>query len=182
MSSISSVAGGCVVEAPKRGRSVTVAVPASLVADVPHLREKTAKIGMVGRAAAIFRVERIVVYRDLKGDQSREARLVETVLNYMATPQYLRRRLFGLMPELRYVGVLPPLRTPNHPLAKHSGELRVGEVREGVVVGVEGGRSLVEVGVERPVVVAGLLPVGGRVNVRVVGVGGRLEGVPVGRE
>jgi len=170
------------LEVPRRGRVVTVAVPASMVADVPHLREKTAKIGLVGRAAAIFRVERVVVYWDLEGDQRREAGLIEAVLNYMAAPQYLRKYLFGLRPELRYAGVLPPLRTPNHPLARRSELVRIGEFREGVVLGVKGGRSLVDVGVERPAVVSGLLPVRGRVSVRVVGVGERLEAVPVGRE
>ena len=47
---------------PRRKPSFSIAIPSSLVSDTPHLREKTAKIGLIGRSAAIFRVEEIVVY------------------------------------------------------------------------------------------------------------------------
>lgn len=170
------------VGTPRRRRSVTVAVPASMVTDVPHPREKTAKIGLVGRALAIFRAEKIIVYRDLKGDQSRDSRLIEVILNYMATPQYLRKRLFKLTPELNYVGVLPPLRTPNHPLAKHSSKLRIGEVREGVVIGTQGGRSLVDIGVEKPAAVTGSLPTNTRLNFKILSLGDQLEATPIPHE
>ncbi len=170
------------MDVPRRRRVITVAVPASMVSDVPHPREKTAKIGLVGRASAIFRAERIIIYSDQRVDQSRDLRLMETILNYMATPQYLRKRLFKLTPDLKYAGVLPPLRTPNHPLAKQSRALRVGEVREGVVIGVEGGLSLVDMGVERPAVVTGSLPQNTRLNLKVLSLGDRLEAAPIPHE
>ncbi|RLI34567.1 hypothetical protein DRO55_06340, partial [Candidatus Bathyarchaeota archaeon] len=109
-------------------------MPASLVSDVPHLREKTSKIGLIGRALAIFRVDEVVIYPDEpKTDQRREMNLIATILAYMETPQYLRRRLFKIKPELRYAGILPPLRTPHHPLTDKVKKLKVGEFREGVV-------------------------------------------------
>ena len=138
---------------PRRRPAFGIAIPASLVSDVPHLRERTAKIGLIGRAAAIFRVEEILIYEDRPGG---EADLIEAVLTYMETPQYLRKRLIGLRPELRYVGILPPLRTPHHPLRARSAELREGELREGVVVRELAGGSLVDVGVERPLLAPGL--------------------------
>lgn len=96
---------------------LAVAVPASVVADTPHLREKTSKIGFIGRAAAIFRVDEIIVYADdPKTNQNRDLDLIALLLSYMETPQYLRKRLFELKPELQYAGILPPLRTPHHPL------------------------------------------------------------------
>ena len=49
---------------PKREPSLTIAIPASLTSDTPHLREKTYKIGLIGRAAAIFRVDKIIVLSD----------------------------------------------------------------------------------------------------------------------
>ena len=71
----------------KRRCELSVAVPASLVSDVPHLREKTFKIGLVGRATAIFCVDEVIVFPDLPGtDQSRDTRLIATVLSYMETP------------------------------------------------------------------------------------------------
>lgn len=168
---------------PRRRSELSVAIPASLVSDVPHLREKTHRVGLVGRAAAIFRVDEVIVFPDLpSGDQRRDAGLVATLLSYMETPQYLRRRLFKVRPELRYVGILPPLRTPHHPLSSRVEDLSVGEHREGVVVSSAEEGSLVDVGVERPAMVSGTrLPVNRRVTVRITGLGERLQAVPAGR-
>jgi len=137
--------------APRRPRRLAIGIPASLVSEVPHLREKTLRIGLVGRAAAIFRVEEIRIYFD--GSDARlqkDARLISLILRYMETPQYLRRRLFGLRPELRYAGVLPPLRTPHHPTRAKISQLKLGEYREGVVVSADSRGSWVDIGVEKP--------------------------------
>ncbi|XES75979.1 MAG: putative RNA uridine N3 methyltransferase [Candidatus Bathyarchaeia archaeon] len=129
---------------------LAVAIPASFIADTPHLREKTSKIGFIGRAAAIFRVDEIIVYvDDLKANQSRDLDLIALLLRYMETPQYLRKRLFGLQPELQYAGILPPLRTPHHPLQSKLRDLRMGEFREGVAVSKSKAGTLVDIGVEK---------------------------------
>jgi predicted SPOUT superfamily RNA methylase MTH1 len=131
-------------------RRLAVAIPASFIADTPHLREKTSKIGFIGRAAAIFRVDEIIVYvDDLKANQSRDLDLIALLLRYMETPQYLRKRLFGLQPELQYAGILPPLRTPHHPLQSKLRDLRMGEFREGVAVSKSKAGTLVDIGVEK---------------------------------
>jgi len=152
---------------------LSVAIPAAIVSDIPHLREKTLRIGLIGRAAAIFRVREIVVFPDQPGaGQKRDRALIATLLSYMETPQYLRKRLFKLKPELRYVGVLPPLRTPHHPLERRVKKLKRGEFREGVVVAVSESGSLVDVGVERPVLVPGRkLSVNRRVTVKITDTG-----------
>ena len=107
-------------------KKVTIAVPVSIISDVPHLREKTLKIGLIGRAAAIFRVNEIIVYPDnTKINQKRSRNLIATLLAYMETPQYLRKRLFKIKPDLKYAGILPPLRTPHHPIASHTSELKL---------------------------------------------------------
>jgi len=157
----------------KRERELSIAVPASLVSDVPHLREKTFRVGLIGRAAAIFRVDEIIVFPDFPStDQRRDIELVSAVLSYMEAPQYLRKRLFKIRPELRYAGVLPPLRTPHHPLSDRTENLKVGEYREGVVTSLVKGGSLVDVGVERPLMVPDTHhPVNTRVTVRVTGLG-----------
>ncbi|NIP66528.1 RNA-binding protein [Candidatus Bathyarchaeota archaeon] len=146
-----------------------VALPASLVSDVPHLREKSLKIGLIGRAASIFRVDHILLFPDLPDvDQTRDARLISVILSYMETPQYLRKRLFKIRPELRYAGILPPLRTPHHPLADRIADLRVGEYREGAVASSTKNGTLIDIGVERPVLVPDVkLKVKERVTVRI---------------
>jgi predicted SPOUT superfamily RNA methylase MTH1 len=158
-------------------RKLSIAIPASLVSDIPHPREETQRIGMVGRAAAIFGVDEIIVFPDASGrDQSREIELITTVLSYMETPQYLRKRLFKIRPELKYAGVLPPLRTPHHPLRNRVKDLIDGECREAVVVAHTKAGSLIDVGVEQRALIQNRkLPMNKRVTVRLSKMKGQLE-------
>jgi predicted SPOUT superfamily RNA methylase MTH1 len=114
------------------------------------LRVRTLKVGLIARAAAVFRVNRIVIYKDKEFDDSR---FISMVLRYMDTPQYLRRLLIPRREELRHVGILPPLRTPHHPINSKTSALKIGEYRVGAVVesvGSDGG-VWVEIGVDRPI-------------------------------
>jgi predicted SPOUT superfamily RNA methylase MTH1 len=149
---------------------ICVAIPASITSDVPHQREKTFKVGLIGRALAIFRVDEVIIYPDiLSADQSRDLRFVATILSYMETPQYLRRKLFKIVPELRYAGILPPLRTPHHPIRNRKKYLRVGEFREGIVLSKDKMGLLVDIGVEQPIrIVNAIVPPGTRVTVKII--------------
>jgi hypothetical protein len=151
-------------------KKLSIAIPASVVSDTPHLREKTSKLGLIGRAAAIFRVNEIIIYPDCLGvDQRDDADLVATLLAYMETPQYLRKMLFKLKPILQYAGILPPLRTLHHPLNRRSKDLKVGEYREGVALSKTREGTLVDIGVESPaLVMTSQLPSGRRVTVRIL--------------
>jgi len=153
----------------KRKR-IAIAIPASVVSDTPHLREKTSKIGLIGRAAAIFGVEEIIIYKDeLRLNQKVEMDLVATLLSYMETPQYLRKKLFKLKPELRYAGILPPLRTPHHPLGKSATDLKVGEYREGVTISKSEKGILIDIGVDKLALIPeAKLPLGKRVTVKII--------------
>ena len=107
-------------------KKLSIGIPASVILDTPHLREKTSKIGLVGRAAAIFRVDEIIIYPDNpRVNQTADMDLIATLLAYMETPQYLRKRLFKLRPELQYAGILPPVRTPHHPLNRRMKNLKI---------------------------------------------------------
>ena len=152
----------------RRDCKLAIAIPVSIISDIPHLREKTLEIGLIGRAAAIFRVNEIVVFSDNSGDhtQKRDRNLIVTLLSYMETPQYMRKRLFELKPELRYAGILPPLRTSHHPLEQRARKLKVGEHREGVIVAINEQGSLVDIGVERSLLIPDKkLPLNKRVTV-----------------
>jgi predicted SPOUT superfamily RNA methylase MTH1 len=159
----------------KRDRKLAIAIPVSVISDIPHLREKTLEIGLIGRAAAIFRVNEIIIFPDNLGtNQKLDKNLIVTLLSYMETPQYLRKRLFKIKPELRYAGILPPLRTPHHPLEKRARKLKAGEYRQGAVVAVNEQGSLVDIGVERPVLVPDKrLPINKRVTVKITKAGKR---------
>ena len=132
-------------------KKLAIAIPASVISDTPHLREKTSKIGLIGRAAAIFRVDEIIVYPDNpKANQVRDLDFIALLLNYLETPQYLRKRLFKIEPSLQFAGILPPLRTPHHPVSGKTRDLKVGEYREGLVLSQAKEGLLVDIGVEQP--------------------------------
>ena len=135
-------------------KKLSIGIPASVVSDTPHLREKTSKIGLVGRAAAIFRIGEIIIYPDNpKVNQTADMDLIASLLAYMETPQYLRKRFFKLRPELQYVGILPPLRTPHHPLNRRMKNLKVGEYREGATLSRTKEGTLIDIGVEQPALI-----------------------------
>ncbi len=159
----------------KRRRRLSIAIPASIVEDIPHLREKTSRIGLIGRALAIFRVDEVIIYMDKPGrNQRRDAELLNLILSYMETPQYLRKHLFKIMPELKYAGTLPPLRTPHHPLQSRIKDLRIGEYRDGVIVSTDRRGAYVDIGVEKPAFIPDLkAALNSRVTVKIVRRAGR---------
>jgi predicted SPOUT superfamily RNA methylase MTH1 len=165
-------------------KKLAIAIPTSVISDTPHLREKTAKIGLIGRAAAVFRVDEIIVYPDnaAKSKQRNEADFISLLLSYLETPQYLRKRFFKLDPRLKYAGVLPPLRTPHHPLNRKAGKLKVGEYREGVTTGETKEGVLVDIGVERPALIRETRALGKRLTLQVVNAGKRVEVQTVSRD
>ena len=164
-------------------KKLAIAIPASTVSDTPHLREKTAKVGLIGRAAAIFRVDEIIVYPDnLEENQAWDLDFVAFLLNYLETPQYLRKRLFKLDPRLQFAGILPPLRTPHHSVSGEIRDLKVGEYREGLVLSKAKDGLLVDIGVEQPAILRETQHViGDRLTLQVVNVGERVEVQTVNR-
>ena len=163
--------------------SVSILLPTSLVADAPDLRQKTLKVGSIGRALAIFCVEKVCIYNDDDSsikNQTAEAELIAMLLQYMETPQYLRKLLFPRAREFRYAGLLPPLRTPHHPL---SGEKnRPGDYREGVVIKASNDQSLLEIGLPEKAATSERLRVGQRLTVRLgEKTGDRISATPVAR-
>jgi methyltransferase len=153
------------LEVPRRPQWLMVAIPSSFTKDVPHLREKTSRVGLIARSLAIFRVEEALIYNDETGENSaNDGRLMEKLLAYQETPQYLRKALFKEDPDLQFSGTLPPLRMPSHP---NLGDPRVGEIREGLVT-ESGTRSIVNAGFRAPVEVYSKLKLQERVTIKLV--------------
>ncbi len=132
----------------RKGRNwtVSIAIPGSVVDNAQSKELKTLLVGQIARAAAIFKVDEIVVYDDgmgkrrnpkeRNGSSSSSVKsswdpnvFMARVLQYMETPQYLRKKLLPMHPDLRFAGLLAPLDSPHH--------VRSDEAlpyREGVVV------------------------------------------------
>jgi len=144
-----------------------VALPASIVTDTPHLREKTAKLGNVARSCSIFGVDQIIIYRDdPHHDQKQDFDTCSEILRFLETPQYLRRRLFSIGPSLRFVGILPPLQIPSHNVPRELEQCAPGDLRDGVVAARSGSILRLDAGLESLVKCSGALPVGTRVTVK----------------
>ena len=155
-----------------KNRKLTVAIPASLVSDVPHLREKTGKLGLIGRAFSIFGVNEVVLFADdPRSDQREDLRFCSEILTFLETPQYLRKKMFSLSPSLRFTGILPPLQTPPHDVPHSIQESKVGDIREGVVTANQKGLLIVDVGLERAIQCNGKAKAGSRQTVRLTSLG-----------
>ena len=126
-----------------------VAIPDSTLIECVDLMEKTVKAGYIARACAIHRVNRIYIYHDKKERARADQRLLSILLQYIETPQYLRRHLFPKMPELAYAGMLPPLRIPSHQVETELSEVKVGDLREGYCYR-RAGTYYVDVGLSKP--------------------------------
>jgi hypothetical protein len=68
----------------------------------------------------------------------------------LETPQYLRRSLFPKISELKFAGILSPLKIPHHIYTSDSAKIKAGDIREGVVFFAKGGK-FVDVGLDKPI-------------------------------
>ncbi|MFQ6062565.1 MAG: putative RNA uridine N3 methyltransferase [Methanosarcinales archaeon] len=85
-----------------------ILIPSSLTLESKDLKIKTYKVAQIARAASVFRVDKIIIYKDKDYNDSK---FISTILKYAETPQYLRKRLFALKKDLKYAGIILPLRT-----------------------------------------------------------------------
>jgi predicted SPOUT superfamily RNA methylase MTH1 len=143
---------------------LAVSIPDTVLEEKESPRDKTAKLGMMARACGIYGVDVIEVFRDPKGRG--EAAEIRKVLEYLETPQYLRKKLFPLDETLRYAGILPPLRIPSHKPRVPFGKVGIGEVREGVT----NDDGTVDVGLDVSPRLGEKLAAGRRVTVRLTSV------------
>jgi predicted SPOUT superfamily RNA methylase MTH1 len=127
----------------------SVLVPSSLTREAEDKREATRKLGAVARAAVTFRVDRLVVFPDRGSEGRFDDGFVGTVLEYAATPPYLRKEAWGRRDELEYAGVLPPLVVASR---TGSGSDGSGSLRQGIVTEVgSDGRVRVNCGLQHPI-------------------------------
>ena len=170
---------------PRRS-TVTIALPGSIIANAQSAELRTYVAGQIARAAAVFCVDRVVVFRD-SAAEVREADGVEgewrgavrgsdptvflaRILQYLECPQYLRKFLFPVHADLRYAGLLNPLDAPHHLRATEYSAWREGVVvkRPSSASAAAGGSgsSWVNVGLAQDVQVDRALPPLTRVTVR----------------
>lgn len=160
------------------GPSFSLAIPSIVLEDCSALREKTEKIGTMARAAAIFGVQKICIYGVKDFGSRDETRLLKLILEYLELPQYLRKTLYPISDELRFAGLLPPLRIPSHLVSADILKAKNGDIREGIVIRKHG-KVLADVGLQKPVSLSGNFQQGQRVTVRLESINDTMSGKTV---
>nr|GLL46626.1 putative methyltransferase C9orf114 [Ipomoea trifida] len=157
--------------------TVSIALPGSIIDNAQSLELATRLAGQIARAVTIFRIDEVVVFDNMGNSQDSSGVLSEDnldenesgaafllmILRYMETPQYLRKSLFPMHNNLRFVGSLPPLDAPHH-LRKHEW----APYREGVTLRdrhPNSGGTLVDVGLSKHVQIDQVIDPGKRVTV-----------------
>ena len=128
---------------------LSIFVPNSFLAESQDSKVRTYKVGLIGRYSALFRANNIVIYNDnSNGGSKSDGEFMKTILEYMNTPQYLRKQIFPLSKELKNVGILPPLRSPHHPSSDD--DVGVGDYRQGLTTKRVRKGTVVDIGVGQP--------------------------------
>ena len=128
---------------------LSIFIPNSFLSESKDLKIRTYKVGILGRALAIFQADNVVIYNDdhvKNEDGAHDGDFIAEILSYMNTPQYLRKKAFPIMPELKHVGILPPLRTPHHPV---NNQPDVGDYRQGFTVKRNKKGTYVDIGMDK---------------------------------
>lgn len=130
--------------------NLEVAIPSSSLVNDKTLRDKTLKISKFARAFSIFGVRHVYIYKDNYFNYGNKAKIHEKkrykfkilteessflklILEYLDTPQYLRKLLYPMSPELKYAGLLEPLNSPHHMQRIKIDAIKEGDLRIGVV-------------------------------------------------
>ena len=132
--------------------NLNVAIPSSSLMDEETLRDKTIKISRFARAFSIFGVKKVFIYNDNKRRQYSvnkfkknkhkndinairdESKILKLILEYLDTPQYLRKALYPICNELKFAGLLDPIKSPHHKKKIPLDQIKEGELRIGIVV------------------------------------------------
>lgn len=128
---------------------LSIFIPNSFLSESKDLKIRTYKVGILGRALAIFQADNVVIYNDnneKNEDGELDGDFIADVLDYMNTPQYLRKQVFPIRSELKHVGILPPLRTPHHPV---NNQPDVGDYRQGFTVKRNKKGTYVDIGMDK---------------------------------
>eukprot|EP01083_Nonionella_stella_P141258 434883_1 len=118
-----------------RSWTVSIALAGSVMntAKTPQLQSYLAS--QLARVLSIFCIDEIIIFSETGKTIKEEPfkpdpnLFLFRLLQYLETPQYLRRLLFPVHKDFRYVGICRPLRTPHH-----LGRNELSPYREGIVL------------------------------------------------
>lgn len=108
---------------------ITVCVPDSFIQNCFSYDQSNFRICQLARICAMLKVSQIFVYRDHTYKHRGEFNsldFIQTILQYIECPQYLRKQLFPISKTLSLVGKLSPLEATHHLKYRDTFEYREG--------------------------------------------------------
>jgi predicted SPOUT superfamily RNA methylase MTH1 len=157
-----------------------IAIPDSYLYGVKTDIDKTLKIFQLARTLSIFRINNINIFHDkVLNPAIYERQFLSTILEYLDTPQYLRKKIYPMSEMLKTVGRLHPIRSPHHKDKVDIKYLKSGDIRVGLIE-KKIGTLCVDVGLDSLVNYDGKFnQVGKKINVRLVRRNRQLRAVDV---
>eukprot|EP01134_Creolimax_fragrantissima_P000732 CFRG0732T1 len=171
-----------------RKYTVSVALPGSIMANAQSPELKTYLAGQIARALTVFEIDEVIIFNEeLKMDEANpdtrgrkgkeisgtfEGATMKTdpnlflarVLQYLETPQYLRKSFFPVHRDLTYAGLLNPLDAPHHMRKDDKATYREGVTLDRPVKKGQG--SLVDCGMWKQVRIDRHIQPGVRVTIK----------------
>jgi len=144
---------------------LSIAIPDSSLKDEKKHENKTRKIFQIARAAGIFQVNNIIIYKDGREFEN-DSKLLSTILRYLETPQHFRKRLFPKSGLLQFVGALSPIKMPNQVGTSDPKQIKKDDTREGVIFPKDG-KKFIDIGIEYLVPYHGKKEIGKRTIVKI---------------
>lgn len=144
--------------------TLSVLIPSSIVDNAQSKELRTYLIGEIARTLGIFKISEVIIFHDKLKDNSKDyINYFIKNLQYLETPQYLRKTLFPMSEDLKLSGLMNPLESQHH--------LRKDEwspYREGCVLDrpVNGDYSWVNIGLNKDCKINQKLPPKTRVTVK----------------
>ena len=144
---------------------LSIAWPDSCLYDEKKHENKTRKIFQIARAAGIFQVDNIIIYKDGKEFET-DSKLLTTILRYLETPQHFRKQLYPKSGLLQFVGALSPLKIPNQVVTSDPKQVKKNDIREGIILG-KNGKKIIDIGIDYTIQYHGKKEIGKRVIVKI---------------
>jgi predicted SPOUT superfamily RNA methylase MTH1 len=179
-----------------RSYTVSIALPGSIISNAQSPELRTYLAGQIARAAAIFNIDEIIVFSENTtaniSSQSIEGEFrganrhsdpdifLARLLQYLETPQYLRKQLFPVHNDLQYAGLLNPLDSPHHLRANQDSLYREGIVINRPVKAQDRAAAYVNAGIKSEIKIDRNVQAGVRVTVKLdkpVGSSAQLKGL-----
>jgi len=96
-------------------RTLSIAFPSSIFDNTPAPQLEAYLVGQLARAATVFKVTEVIIFNEDNSNETkaRQERIIK-LFEYAECPQYLRKMLHPIEPDLKFAGLISPLEAQHH--------------------------------------------------------------------